>query len=45
MDYFEILPAKSGELPAGVCPRRLKALRSEYFFRGGRPDLLKNTHI
>lgn len=44
MEYFEILPVKSGEPPVDICPRRVKALRSENFFTGGRPDLLKNTH-
>lgn len=37
---FETVPVKSGEPHGGVCPRRVKALRSDSFLRGGRPDLL-----
>lgn len=37
----DIIPAKSGEPIAFICPRRALTFRSEIFFRGGRPVLLK----
>lgn len=39
-ECFESVPEKSGEPLIGICPSRVKALRSDIFLRGGRPVLL-----
>lgn len=39
LSYSENIPVKSGEPLVAVCTR-VKALRSDIFLSGGRPDLL-----